>query len=273
MSEQKHWLPENAAELSLPAHTAAVPSAAQVDQVVALPSTQDVQNTIVTPPQWGTDSFPWNPQLIPWDNPVQPLIPVVPAVPFNPQPTYPGQQQDLTYPGQQSKPFTPLKDWFLEQQKQQDPLPYDFRRGQQSGYPTGEQDPQEAAEQLASLFAKTQEDTDRISYSDLGLEEDPSPALMKLLRRTVLVDQLRRETLLLDDGIGAVQLIDCMGDDNAIPEQARISYNGHGRSKTDEENRKLLRFLMASKHFSPFAGAVVKFRFKMPLSIVQQHLR
>lgn len=114
---------------------------------------------------------------------------------------------------------------------------------------------------------------DTVSFTALGLDGEPDPALLARLRRVVQVDKLRNETVTLEDGIGEVQLIDVMGTDNAIPEQARISYNGHQRAKSDEDNAKLLRFLMASKHFSPFSGAVVKFRFKMPLSIVQQHLR
>ena len=49
---------------------------------------------------------------------------------------------------------------------------------------------------------------------------------------------------------GLVRLVDHMGDDSAIVQAARVSY-GAG-TKTPSSDRDLIRYLMRSRHTSPF---------------------
>jgi len=71
--------------------------------------------------------------------------------------------------------------------------------------------------------------------------------------------------------LGHVRVIDYMGDDNAIVQMARVSY-GEG-TKTVNEDRGLIRYLMAHRHTSPFEGCVVKLHLKMPIFVARQWVR
>lgn len=70
---------------------------------------------------------------------------------------------------------------------------------------------------------------------------------------------------------GFVQLIDAMGDDQAIVDAARVSY-AKG-TKTTRNSRGLIRYLFSHKHFSPFEMAELKFVIKAPIFIARQWLR
>jgi thymidylate synthase (FAD) len=59
-----------------------------------------------------------------------------------------------------------------------------------------------------------------------------------------------------------------MGNDAAITEAARVSYLGE--SKGDEQDAKLIHYLMEHKHSSPFESVVFKFRIKCPLFVRSQ---
>jgi thymidylate synthase (FAD) len=79
----------------------------------------------------------------------------------------------------------------------------------------------------------------------------------------------QREYKVLDKGF--VRVIDVMGDDSAIVDAARISYNrGAGDGIRD---KALLRYLMRHKHTSPFEMCEIKLGFKMPMVIGEQVLR
>lgn len=73
------------------------------------------------------------------------------------------------------------------------------------------------------------------------------------------------------DNEGFVRLIDYMGDDNAIPQAARVSY-GAG-TKTVLEDAQLIRFLMRNEHFSPFAMCQVKLHLRLPIYVHNQFVR
>lgn len=70
---------------------------------------------------------------------------------------------------------------------------------------------------------------------------------------------------------GFVRLIDVMGDDSAIVQSARVSY-GAG-TKTINEDRGLIRYLMRQKHTSPFEMVEYKFHIKLPIFVARQWIR
>ena len=67
--------------------------------------------------------------------------------------------------------------------------------------------------------------------------------------------------------IKAVELVDCMGDDDAICDAARVSFDRQASEFTPEQNGKLLKYLASHDHWSPFAHVSLKFRFKAPMFI------
>ena len=70
--------------------------------------------------------------------------------------------------------------------------------------------------------------------------------------------------------IKAVELVDTMGDDDAICDAARVSFDRQASEFTPEQNGKLLKYLAAHDHWSPFAHVSLKFRFKAPMFIARQ---
>lgn len=70
---------------------------------------------------------------------------------------------------------------------------------------------------------------------------------------------------------GFVRVIDYMGNDAAIVQMARVSY-GEG-TKTVNEDRGLIRYLMRHDHTSPFEGCELKLHLKMPIFIARQWIR
>lgn len=70
---------------------------------------------------------------------------------------------------------------------------------------------------------------------------------------------------------GFVRLVDVMGDDNSIVQAARVSY-GAG-TKTVNEDRGLIRYLMRHKHTTPFEMVEFKFHIKLPIFIARQWIR
>jgi thymidylate synthase (FAD) len=70
---------------------------------------------------------------------------------------------------------------------------------------------------------------------------------------------------------GFVGLIDSMGSDGAIVSAARVSY-GDG-TKTVNEDRGLIRYLVRHRHTSPIEMAEVKLHLKMPIFVMRQWVR
>jgi thymidylate synthase (FAD) len=63
--------------------------------------------------------------------------------------------------------------------------------------------------------------------------------------------------------------IDSMGNDLAVVNAARVSFNKH-KETFGPEDEKLLRYLAKHGHWSPFAHAIVKFHFKAPIFVARQ---
>lgn len=70
---------------------------------------------------------------------------------------------------------------------------------------------------------------------------------------------------------GFVGLKDVMGKDSSIVEAARVSY-GDG-TKTVNEDKSLIRYLMRHYHTTPFEMVVFKFHIKIPIFVMRQHVR
>ena len=64
---------------------------------------------------------------------------------------------------------------------------------------------------------------------------------------------------------GFVRLVDVMGDDAAIVQAARASY-GNG-TKTQREDRDLIRYLLRHRHTSPFEMVEIKLHVKLPIFV------
>lgn len=77
------------------------------------------------------------------------------------------------------------------------------------------------------------------------------------------------EIKILDKGF--VKLVDVMGDDKAIVAAARVSYSGI--SKGDDQDKKLIAYLLKHRHGSPFEHAVFKIHVKAPLFVTRQWMR
>ncbi len=78
-----------------------------------------------------------------------------------------------------------------------------------------------------------------------------------------------KEINVLDKGF--VKLVDFMGGDNAVVQAARVSF-GKGVTN-DERDKKLLFFLMANHHETPFEHSVFKFHIKCPIFVARQWFR
>ena len=70
---------------------------------------------------------------------------------------------------------------------------------------------------------------------------------------------------------GHVRLVDVMGSDAAIVQAARVSY-GKG-TKTVNEDRGLIRFLMRHRHTTPFEMCELKFHVRVPMDCWRQWIR
>lgn len=70
---------------------------------------------------------------------------------------------------------------------------------------------------------------------------------------------------------GFVRLVDFMGGDLAVVQAARVSF---GKSVNDDErDRKLVHFLLANHHETPFEHSVFKFHIKCPIFVARQWFR
>lgn len=70
---------------------------------------------------------------------------------------------------------------------------------------------------------------------------------------------------------GFIRVIDYMGDEAAVAQMARVSY-GKG-TKSINEDRGLLRYLMRHRHTSPYEGNEIKLHIKMPIFVMRQWIR
>lgn len=77
---------------------------------------------------------------------------------------------------------------------------------------------------------------------------------------------------LFEDGIGCVEYIKHSGSDLTVVNSARVSF-GAEKEKLDDKDTKLIKYLIAHGHTSPFEHCNITFRFVVPLYIRSQHHR
>jgi thymidylate synthase (FAD) len=70
---------------------------------------------------------------------------------------------------------------------------------------------------------------------------------------------------------GFVKLVDFMGGDQRAVDSARVSFGGV--SKGEDRDRKLLEYLLANAHHSPFEHSVFQFHIKCPIFVARQWMR
>lgn len=78
------------------------------------------------------------------------------------------------------------------------------------------------------------------------------------------------EIAVLDRGF--VHLVEHMGGDRGVVQAARVCYKSSGLGET-EKDKKLVRYLMANEHLTPFEHAVLKFHVKAPIFVARQWFR
>lgn len=70
---------------------------------------------------------------------------------------------------------------------------------------------------------------------------------------------------------GFVRLVDHMGDDVSVARAARVSYDAAWRAGEDQgSDAKLIRYLWANHHTTPFEAVTFTFEVKAPIFVVRQ---
>jgi thymidylate synthase (FAD) len=76
----------------------------------------------------------------------------------------------------------------------------------------------------------------------------------------------------LKDGKSRIELIDSMGSDLSVVNDARASFENSSQ-ELGEKEIKLINYLVKHQHTSPFRGVVFKFKVKAPLFVCRQWVR
>tara|TARA_R110002020_G_scaffold107929_2_gene250455 strand:+ start:2870 stop:3574 length:705 start_codon:yes stop_codon:yes gene_type:complete len=74
------------------------------------------------------------------------------------------------------------------------------------------------------------------------------------------------------DGIGKVEYVEHMGSDLSVVNSARVSFGKH-KQVLEDNDEKLINYLIKHRHSSTLEHCVVTFRFKVPLYVRSQHHR
>lgn len=83
---------------------------------------------------------------------------------------------------------------------------------------------------------------------------------------------MKKKVDLYGDSLGFVQLVEHLGTDLSVVNSARVSFGGH-KEEIEEQDKKLINYLIKHKHTSTLEHCAVTFRFKVPLFISKQHMR
>lgn len=77
-----------------------------------------------------------------------------------------------------------------------------------------------------------------------------------------------------NDQIGFVEFVDSMGSDSTVVQAARVSFNkDEFKTELDQRDVKLVNYLAAHNHTSPFEHISATFRIKVPLFVRSQIMR
>jgi len=70
---------------------------------------------------------------------------------------------------------------------------------------------------------------------------------------------------------GFVRLVETMGGDEGIVQAARVSYAG--TSKGEDQDRRLISYLLRHQHLTPFEHTLIKLHVKCPIFVMRQWIR
>ncbi|WP_237724961.1 FAD-dependent thymidylate synthase [Deinococcus alpinitundrae] len=77
----------------------------------------------------------------------------------------------------------------------------------------------------------------------------------------------------LSDGVGAVMLVQHVGDDKMIVNAARVSFGGDSDAPLTGRDEKLIAYLLKNKHGSPFEHNLITFKVVCPIFVDRQFVR
>ncbi len=88
-------------------------------------------------------------------------------------------------------------------------------------------------------------------------------------------NRLKQNNLLslpvLDNGF--IKVLDWMGTDKDIVKSARVSYGKHEEDKTEEQDKRLIDYLIEHGHSSPLEQVQIRLHVKMPIFVARQWIR
>jgi len=70
--------------------------------------------------------------------------------------------------------------------------------------------------------------------------------------------------------VNPVEFVSIMGNDDAVCDAARVSFDKKAAGYSVGQNKKLIDYLAKHDHWSPFSHCFIKFRFKAPMFIARQ---
>lgn len=74
----------------------------------------------------------------------------------------------------------------------------------------------------------------------------------------------------LVDGISKVEYVDHMGSDLSVVNAARVSMDKHHEAFDEVDDTKLIKYLAAHNHWTPFGHAQLSLRVKAPIFVARQ---
>ena len=78
----------------------------------------------------------------------------------------------------------------------------------------------------------------------------------------------------LCDGVSQITCLNVMGDDLTVVNAARVSFAKtsywNDGDELKEQDKKLIKYLAAHKHWTPFSQPQIQFRIKMPIFVARQ---
>lgn len=81
-------------------------------------------------------------------------------------------------------------------------------------------------------------------------------------------EYLGKQVSVLDHG--SVTLVDVWGDDLTAVDAARVSFDGSSEGRTEEQNKKLIGYLMKHQHHKPWEHTSMSFIIECPIQVARQ---
>jgi thymidylate synthase (FAD) len=82
--------------------------------------------------------------------------------------------------------------------------------------------------------------------------------------------KLNEKQTVFNDGIGYIQLLGVFGDDKVVVDTARVSMHKEADNYSDDQNQRLINYLLNNQHWSPVAHPQIRLRILMPILVARQ---